>query len=116
MALELSRKNFTPYAPKKGEDYMNARMRTHFRKMLEEMKRDLSQDIVNYNYGSESDEGTRNVYIIDIIGGHCGNSPSANWQDQTGATAAAGTIGIWTLMPYLAAGYPITSDEPQPQQ
>jgi hypothetical protein len=74
---------------------------------------DLSQDIVNYNFSSDSDEGTKNVYIIDIIGGHCGGNPSANFQDQTGATRAAGTIGIWTLQPYLAAGYPIVSDEPQ---
>jgi hypothetical protein len=74
---------------------------------------DLSQDIVNYNYGSDSDEGTRNVYIIDIIGGHCGGNPSANFQDQTQATRNAGTVGIWTLQPYLAAGFPIVSDEPQ---
>jgi len=45
MALELSRKNFTPYAPKKGEDYMNARMRSHFRKMLEQLKGELSEEI-----------------------------------------------------------------------
>ena len=74
---------------------------------------DLSQDIVNYNFGPDSDEGTPNVYIIDIIGGHCGNSPSANFQNQTEATRNAGTIGIWTLQPYLAAGYPIVSDQPQ---
>jgi hypothetical protein len=74
---------------------------------------DLSQDIVNYNYGPDSDEGTRNVYIIDIIGGHCGGRPSAAWIDQTQATRSAGTIGIWTLQPYLGAGLPIVSDEPQ---
>jgi hypothetical protein len=74
---------------------------------------DLSQDIVNYNFSADSDEGTKNVYIIDIIGGHCGGNPTPNFQDQTGATRAAGTIGIWTLRPYLAAGYPIVSDEPQ---
>ena len=74
---------------------------------------DLSQDIVNYNFSDESDEGTKNVYIIDIIGGHCGGNPTPNFQDQTGATRAAGTIGIWTLQPYLAAGFPIVSDEPQ---
>ncbi len=68
---------------------------------------DLSQDIVNYNYGSEPDEGTRNVYIIDMIGGHCGPNPGPNWGDQTRATREAGTIGIWTLIPYIEAGYPI---------
>ena len=45
MPLELSRKSFSPYAQKKGEDYMNARMRTHFRKMLEQLKGELSEEI-----------------------------------------------------------------------
>ncbi|MCC7240307.1 MAG: fibronectin type III domain-containing protein, partial [Acidobacteria bacterium] len=47
---------------------------------------DMSQDIVNYNYGSESDEDTINVYIIDTIGGHCGSNPGPSWIDQTEAT------------------------------
>ncbi len=34
-----------PYKPKGKEEYMNARQLSHFRKMLEEMKRELSQDI-----------------------------------------------------------------------
>src|SRR3954468_15207341 len=38
-------KAIPPYKPKGKEEYMNSRQRTHFRKMLEEMKRDLSQDI-----------------------------------------------------------------------
>jgi DnaK suppressor protein len=45
MPVELTRKSFTPYAPTKGEDYMNARMRTHFRKMLEQLKSELSEEI-----------------------------------------------------------------------
>jgi DnaK suppressor protein len=45
MAVELTRKSFTPYVQKKGEDYMNARMRTHFRKMLEQLKAELSEEI-----------------------------------------------------------------------
>ena len=44
MATELH-KAFPPYKPKGKEEYMNARQLAHFRKMLEEMKRDLSQDI-----------------------------------------------------------------------
>jgi hypothetical protein len=72
---------------------------------------DLSQDIVNYNPTDGPDEGNRNPYIIDIIGGHCGPRPSAAWIDQTAATRNAGTIGIWTLIPYLDAGYPIVSDQ-----
>ncbi|HUP95986.1 MAG TPA: RNA polymerase-binding protein DksA [Burkholderiales bacterium] len=38
-------KAISPYKPKGKEEYMNARQLAHFRKMLEEMKRDLSQDI-----------------------------------------------------------------------
>ena len=45
MALELSRRSFTPYAAKKGEEYMNARQRAHFRKILETLKAELSQEI-----------------------------------------------------------------------
>jgi DnaK suppressor protein len=45
MPVELTRKSVTPYAPKKGEEYMNARMRTHFRKMLEQLKAELSEEI-----------------------------------------------------------------------
>jgi DnaK suppressor protein len=44
MPSELS-KPFPPYKPKGKEDYMNPRQLGHFRKMLEEMKRELSQDI-----------------------------------------------------------------------
>ena len=71
------------------------------------------QDIVTYNYGSESDEDTTNVYIVDIMGGHCGGNPSPFWQDQTEATRIGGTIGRWTLLPFIQAGFPIVSDEPQ---
>jgi DnaK suppressor protein len=44
MPSELN-KSFPPYKPKGKEDYMNPRQLGHFRKMLEEMKRELSQDI-----------------------------------------------------------------------
>lgn len=73
---------------------------------------DLSQDIVTYNASAKSDEGAQSpdIYIIDIIGGHCGPNPSAAWIDQTRATRDAGTKGIWTLLPYLDAGYPLAGD------
>ena len=45
MAVELTRKSFTPYAPKKGEENMNAQQRKHFRKILEALKAELSQEI-----------------------------------------------------------------------
>jgi DnaK suppressor protein len=38
-------KQFTPYAPKKGETYMNPKQLKHFRKILETWKAELSQDI-----------------------------------------------------------------------
>ena len=44
MATELH-KTFPAYKPKGKEDYINQRQLAHFRKMLEEIKRDLSQDI-----------------------------------------------------------------------
>jgi len=44
MASELH-KAFPHYKPKGKEEYMNSRQLAHFRKMLEEMKRELSQDI-----------------------------------------------------------------------
>ncbi|MDO9065162.1 MAG: RNA polymerase-binding protein DksA, partial [Sulfuricella sp.] len=44
MSAELH-KQFTPYTPKKNEEYMNARQLAHFRKILEDWKGELSQDI-----------------------------------------------------------------------
>jgi DnaK suppressor protein len=38
-------KAIPPYKPKGKEEYMNERQLSYFRKMLEEMKRELSQDI-----------------------------------------------------------------------
>jgi len=44
MASELH-KTFPAYKPKGKEEYMNSRQLVHFRKMLEEMKLGLSEDI-----------------------------------------------------------------------
>ena len=44
MTSELH-KTFPAYKPKGKEEYMNSRQLTHFRKMLEDMKQGLSQDI-----------------------------------------------------------------------
>ncbi len=44
MPAELH-KQFKPYAMKKGEAYMSAKQLAHFRKILEEWKSELSQDI-----------------------------------------------------------------------
>jgi DnaK suppressor protein len=45
MADELLNQQFTPYAPKKGEEYMCDRQLAHFKNMLESIKRGLSEDI-----------------------------------------------------------------------
>jgi len=45
MPVELSHKSFAPYVPKKGEEYMNTKQRTHFRKILENLKAELSEEI-----------------------------------------------------------------------
>jgi hypothetical protein len=57
---------------------------------------DPSMDVIDYHYGSGRDEGSTEVYIIDIIGGHCGNNPSPTWADMTDVTRSQGTIGRWT--------------------
>ncbi|HJN76533.1 MAG TPA: NBR1-Ig-like domain-containing protein [Myxococcota bacterium] len=57
---------------------------------------DPSEDVVDYHWGSGTAEGSEEVYIIDIIVGHCGDGPEPGWLDQTQATADAGTIGLWT--------------------
>ena len=44
MAAELH-KPHQPYKPKAREEYMNSKQLAHFRNMLAEMKRELSQDI-----------------------------------------------------------------------
>ena len=45
MPQELQSKNATSYEPKEGEDYMSPGQLAHFRKILEGMKIELSQDI-----------------------------------------------------------------------
>jgi DnaK suppressor protein len=41
----LRHKALPPYAPKKGEEYMNKKQLVHFRNILEALKVELSQDI-----------------------------------------------------------------------
>jgi DnaK suppressor protein len=43
--LELRPKSVEPYAPKKGEEYMNPEQRAHFKELLQVLKAELSQDI-----------------------------------------------------------------------
>ena len=36
---------------------------------------DPSQDVIDYHYGAGSSQGSTQVYIIDVMFGHCGGSP-----------------------------------------
>ena len=45
MTEESLHKQFAPYVPKKGEEYMCARQLTHFRNILATLKSELMQDI-----------------------------------------------------------------------
>jgi hypothetical protein len=58
---------------------------------------DMSQDVVDYHFGFGEPENSTDVYIIDVIGGHCGPTPAPAWIDVTEATREGGTIGRWTL-------------------
>ena len=58
---------------------------------------DMSQDVVDYHYGAGVSEGSTDVFIIDVIVGHCGAEPQAGWIDVTKDTLDADTIGMWTL-------------------
>ena len=57
---------------------------------------DPSKDVIDYHWGRGDDEGSTEVYIIDIIGGHCGGNPYPIWNDVTDATYNSGTVGRWT--------------------
>ena len=57
---------------------------------------DPSEDVVDYAWGAPPFEESTEVYIIDIIVGHCGGSPAPGFTDVTQATADGGTIGRWT--------------------
>jgi len=43
--LQVLNKTHPPYLPKKGEEYMNPNQRAHFKKILEALKVELSEDI-----------------------------------------------------------------------
>jgi DnaK suppressor protein len=45
MPEELLSRQFTPYVPKKGEEYMSSRQLAHFRSILENLKAELMRDI-----------------------------------------------------------------------
>lgn len=53
---------------------------------------DPSLDVINYNWGPGPDEGSRDVYVFDIILSHCGN-PTPTFIDLTDPNGAG---AVWT--------------------
>jgi hypothetical protein len=64
---------------------------------------DMSQDVIAYQFSAAPDEGSDQMYAWDVIAGHCGSSPSP-WFNNISSLNPSGAI--WTLQPYLAAGFP----------
>lgn len=56
---------------------------------------DPSLDVVAYYPGADPNgfQGNGSVYIFDLIGGHCGSTPSVIWNDVTDITYSSGTLG-----------------------
>lgn len=44
---------------------------------------DPSLDVVDYHFGPGADEGSPDVWAVDIIGGHCGSNPQPMWANIT---------------------------------
>jgi Bacterial Ig-like domain (group 2) len=42
---------------------------------------DVARDEVAYHWGPGPDEGSRDAYAWDVMGGHCGPNPTAAWID-----------------------------------
>jgi DnaK suppressor protein len=56
MPFESLRKQFPPYAPRRGEEYMSARQRAHFREMLTTLRDELAADIERTVHQMQDDQ------------------------------------------------------------
>ena len=71
----------------------------------------LSQDIVTYNPTNIADNQAQQIYLWDMIGGHCGSNPTWNWGDVTAATWEGGRVGgngcsnRWCALWYMPSQY-----------
>ena len=56
---------------------------------------DPSLDVISFYRGASDAgfQGSSDVYIFDLIGGHCGPTPSSIWNDVTDITFDSGTLG-----------------------
>ena len=70
---------------------------------------DPSLDVVSYYYGVPIDNinNRPEVYIFDIIGGHCGPTPFVVWVDVTDITFQSGTLGR-TIYPRVGRNVTVT--------
>ncbi|MFN7978914.1 MAG: hypothetical protein U0P30_12310 [Vicinamibacterales bacterium] len=57
---------------------------------------DPSKDVLTYHYAAGESQNSTQVYIIDVMGGHCGNAPTPVINDVTQITLSSGTIGRYT--------------------
>jgi hypothetical protein len=48
-------------------------------------------DEVAFHYGAGADQDSREVYLIDLLEGHCGSAPRLTYRDFTGEEP-----GVWT--------------------
>jgi hypothetical protein len=75
-----------------------------------------SEDIITFNPTDRPDNGESQIYLFDIIGGHCGPNPIVDGlNDVTGATWSAGLANTpgcstrfcaaWTIDAYRSAGF-----------
>jgi hypothetical protein len=48
-------------------------------------------DEAAYHYSAGSDQGSPDVHLVDMLGGHCGSAPSLTWRVFTGEEP-----GFWT--------------------
>jgi DnaK suppressor protein len=56
MPFESLRKQFPPYVPRKGEEYMSARQRAHFKAMLAHLRDELAADIERTVHQMQDDQ------------------------------------------------------------
>jgi DnaK suppressor protein len=56
MPFESLRKQFAPYVPRKGEEYMSARQRAHFKEMLALLRDELAADIERTVHQMQDDQ------------------------------------------------------------
>jgi hypothetical protein len=67
---------------------------------------DPSGDVIDYHYGAGDSQFSTQVYILDVMVGHCGGSPGPAWIDVTAVTVNSGTVGMFI---YPRPGRPVTT-------